>query len=81
MTPAEMQAFMHRAGHGDIFPKFDAADRAAIRADGKIPSLARWRPRLESGEVGIDALINAAGLESFSVDQKALDDRVRGLIG
>jgi transaldolase len=80
MTPAGLSAFMHQQGCGDVFPEFDADDLAAIRADGKIPSLERWRERLESGHVGVDALINAAGLESFALDQKALDDRVRGLI-
>ena len=79
LTP-EQYAVMRQHGAGDLFPRWSGADLEAIRADGKIPKLDRWRARLESGEVALDSLINMAGLQSFSDDQKALDDRVRGLL-
>ncbi len=81
MTPDQLVAFLRTNGAGDVFPEWSKADLDAIGADGKIPKLDRWRPRLESGAVGFDALINMAGLLSFSQDEKALDDRVRGLVG
>jgi transaldolase len=81
MTAAQFTAFMRRNGAADLFPEFDGGDLEAIRAGGKIPHLDRWQARLESGAVGIDALVNAAGLQSFAADQAALDDRVRGLTG
>jgi transaldolase len=80
MTATQLADFLRRQGAGDLFPEFTPDELTSIRNDGKIPSLARWQRRLEVGDVGIDALINVAGLESFSVDQAALDDRVRGLI-
>jgi transaldolase len=80
MTAPQLADFMRGNGAGDLFPAFEGGELEQIRAGGKIPSLARWRSQLESGRVGLDALVNAAGLESFAVDQKALDDRVRGLI-
>lgn len=80
MTPDQFVSFLRREGITDFFPEWSAADLDAIRADGKIPNLERWRARLESGSVGLDALFNRSGLESFAADQKALDDRVRGLL-
>lgn len=81
MTATQFADFLRRNGAGDLFPEFTPDELTSIRNDGKIPALQRWQRRLEVGDVGIDALINVAGLESFAVDQKALDDRVRGLIG
>ena len=48
--------------------------------DGKIPVYATWKSRLESGAIGLDALMNLSALQSFTTDQAALDDRIRGLI-
>jgi hypothetical protein len=81
MTAPQLVEFMRRNGAGDLFPDYSRSDLEAIRADGKIPKLDRWRSRIESGWAGLDALFNSSGLESFALDQKALDDRVRGLLG
>lgn len=81
MTPGDLAGFLRSHGAADVFPEWTAADLAALTAEGKIPKLSRWRTQLESGAIGFDALINAAGLCSFATDQKALDDRVRGLLG
>jgi transaldolase len=81
MTPAQLVAFMRREGFTDLFPEYTPEDLEAIRAHGKIPKLDDWRARIEAGKAGIDALFNTSGLQSFGLDQKALDDRVRGLLG
>ena len=70
----------HDMGVGDLFPRWQAADLDRIAADGKIPVHAHWQARIESGELAIDTLLNAAGFFAFAKDQKALDDRIRGLI-
>jgi transaldolase len=80
MSPGDVAGFLRAHGAADLFPEWSAADLEALTAEGKIPRLSRWRRQLESGAVGFDALINAAGLCSFATDQKALDDRVRSLI-
>jgi transaldolase len=80
MTAAQLVAFMRQHGAGDLFPEWTPAELEAIRADGKIPNAARWMPKLQSGACGFDAVINMAGLLSFAQDEKALDDRVRGLV-
>ena len=51
-----------------------------IAREGKIPKHASWAQRIAAGDTAADTLLNLAGLASFAADQKALDDRVRGLV-
>jgi transaldolase len=67
-------------GLGAALPAWSEANVERAAAVGKIPALADWRGRLESGEIGLDALMNLHGLRSFAADQEAMDDRIRGLI-
>ena len=71
----------HQAGAGDLFPRLGTADLAAIAADGKIPKHSRWEERIARGELAVDTLCTIAGLQSFTADQEALDERIRRLIG
>jgi len=70
----------HDAGLADLFPVFSEAEKEQIVKDGKIPVYKNWEKRLAEGSVSVDALLNAAGLASFTEDQKALDNRIRSLI-
>lgn len=81
MTGEGIVDFLHGQGVVDFFPRYTPEDARAFAADGKIPKLERWRARLESREIGLDSLFNQSGLYSFAADQKAFDDRVRGLLG
>ncbi|MBA3709530.1 MAG: transaldolase [Planctomycetes bacterium] len=80
-TAAELIDRAHAAGCGDCFPKLAPADLARIAADGKIPKHAAWAERIAKRELAIDTLLNLAGLASFTADQKALDERIRGNMG
>lgn len=64
-------------GAGALFPRWSAEDLRAIESDGKIPKYGRWKDRIRSGEVGLDALMSMSALGSFTTDQRQLDDRVR----
>jgi transaldolase len=75
-----LQDLFHAHGAGQLFPRLREADLAALAQDGKLPKRERWRARLASGEVGLDALLTAAGLLSFTADQAALDQRIASLI-
>ncbi len=77
----ELTARAREAGVRDMFPAMSSEDAAWIAKDGKIPKHARWEARVAAGELAVDTLLNLAGLASFTADQKALDDRVRKLIG
>lgn len=76
----ELRTLACDAGFTDLFPRFQPEEWAVLRADGKIPSWTRWREALGSGRLGLDALMNAAGLMSFVEDQSQLDQRVMSLI-
>lgn len=67
-------------GLGDMFRAWTPAERAEIRAAGKIPSWRRWGADLRSGRAALDDLMTQAALESFVTDQAQLDDRIRGLL-
>jgi len=68
------------AGFGPLLPDWSDAAVAAAAAAGKMPDFSTWRDRLASGEIGLDALMNLHGLHSFAADQRAMDDRIRGLM-
>jgi hypothetical protein len=80
LTGDKLMAVLEEQGLRDFFPRYSQEEIEAIRQDGKIPKLPRWKKRLEAGTTSIDALLNISGLHSFAADQKALDDRVRGLL-
>ncbi|MFB3892456.1 MAG: transaldolase family protein [Phycisphaerae bacterium] len=79
-APADLVRFF--AGHGcrDFLPDWSADQRARSLAEGKIPRIDNWRSELSSGACAMDSLMNLAGLGSFIADQKAMDDRVRGVL-
>jgi transaldolase len=79
-TGAEVVDRAHACGAGDIFPRLSEEDTQHIADDGKIPKHSRWADRVQSGEIAIDTLLQLAGLASFTKDQKALDDRIRGIV-
>jgi transaldolase len=80
-TGEELVRVAEDAGARDLFPRLSKDDRERIAKDGKVPKHEAWRSRVRSGELAMDTLLNLAGLASFAADQKALDDRIRRLIG
>jgi transaldolase len=57
-----------------LFADFSEAEQTEIREQGKIPKLARWK-----GRASLDTLMTEAAIQSFIVDQNALDARIRKL--
>ena len=80
MVPDDIVEHFEISGFHDFLPRWSDVDRAVVAADGKIPAFSRWKDRLASGQVGLDALMNLSAFYSFATDQKALDDRVRSLL-
>jgi len=80
-TADDVMTFFAGHGCGDLFPRWTEEQIAAGAAEGKIPRLATWSASLAAGEIGLDALMNLAGLLSFTADQHAMDDRIAGLMG
>jgi transaldolase len=69
------------AGITDLFPRMSDGELEQIEKDGKVPTYKRWQERVRSGTVAVDALMNLAGLGSFTSDQRQLDRRIAGLLG
>ena len=67
-------------GGGDLLVDWSDADIAASAAEGKIPSPQAWQDRLASGTIGLDSLMNLAGLNAFVKDQAAMDERVASVL-
>jgi hypothetical protein len=80
LTPGRLLHHFEEAGFGEFLPRWTDEETAAAAADGKIPSLKRWKRELASGELGLDALMNLAALQSFTADQAALDARIAALL-
>lgn len=82
-APDSSQELIERAGQmgtRDLFPALSEQDLSIIASDGKIPVHEKWKERIKGGELAIDTLLNLAGLASFTADQTALDERIRGLV-
>jgi transaldolase len=59
-----------------LFSGFNPQEQAEIRQKGKIPDAGRWK-----GRASLDDLMTESALQSFIVDQGALDGRIRKLTG
>ncbi len=80
MDGPALQAHFAAAGFLDFVPLWSQDDRDTIMQDGKIPVYDTWKAALASKSVGLDALMNLSALQSFTKDQQALDDRIRGML-
>jgi transaldolase len=59
-----------------MFHRFSSLEVVDIREQGKIPNWSRWE---DEKNVPLDDLFTQSALQSFAVDQAALDDRLRSL--
>jgi transaldolase len=80
LTPEQVVSHLEGAGL-NLFRDWTSEERATIEAEGKIPKYERWADDLASGRVALDDLMTTAALHSFIADQRALDTRIRGLLG
>jgi transaldolase len=80
-TPDDLIDFFAEHGCADVLVRWSKAEVDISTAEGKIPQLENWRDALADGIIGLDSLMNLGGLNSFATDQKAMDDRVRQVLG
>jgi transaldolase len=76
-TAAELLERATDSGARDLFPTLSKPDWKTIADDGKIPRHETWAARIASGELAIDTLLNYAALQSFTADQRDMDERIR----
>lgn len=79
-TGSELVHIAHEEGCEDMFPILTKEEKGFIVSEGKIPLHSRWSKKITEGKIAPDTLLTLAGLASFGADQKALDQRIRGII-
>ncbi|HUT30617.1 MAG TPA: hypothetical protein VMX13_12555 [Sedimentisphaerales bacterium] len=79
-TQGDLIDFFAEHGCADVLVRRSKAQIETSTTEGKIPKLENWRDALAGKSIGLDSLMNLAGLRSFATDQKAMDDRVRQVL-
>ena len=79
-SPADLISFFRKHQCGDVIVNWNKAQIAASTREGKIPQLHHWEGALESKLIGLDSVMNLAGLNSFATDQKAMDQRIKDVL-
>jgi transaldolase len=76
-TPDDLIDFFDSHGCGDVMVRWSDSQIKTSAQEGKIPQLDNWKELLAEKKIGLDSLMNLAGLNSFTTDQKAMDERVQ----
>jgi len=79
-TPDDLIGFFGEHGCGDFLVKWSSSETTISKKEGKIPRLENWEDALAEKAIGLDSLMNLAGLYSFATDQGAMDSRVRQVL-
>lgn len=79
-TPDDLVDFFKDHNCADIMVRWRDSEIETSTAEGKIPKLENWRDALADKSIGLDSLMNLAGLNSFATDQKAMDERIREVL-
>jgi transaldolase len=79
-TPTDLLNFFYDHGCSDVLHRWDEPEIALSNAEGKIPQLAHWDKALVDRIIGMDTLMNLAGLNSFASDQNAMDERIKNVL-
>ncbi len=79
-TPDDLINFFADHDCGDFLVKWTDSQVRTSAEEGKIPKLENWKDTLERKEIGLDSLMNLAGLNSFAADQRAMDERVKEVL-
>ncbi len=76
----DLAEFLSKNKCGDILPKWTDEQIKTSREEGKIPKLENWKDALADKKIGLDSLMNLAGLMSFTEDQAAMDKKVKEVL-
>jgi len=79
-TPDDLIDFFADHSCDDVLVRWTDAQIQTSKAEGKIPQLKNWKDDLAKKSIGLDALMNLAGLNSFIIDQQDMDDKVREVL-
>ncbi|WP_439184260.1 transaldolase family protein [Carboxylicivirga taeanensis] len=80
ISVSELVEQFHEYGCHDIFPDWNENELNHLKSDGKIPLHMKWAGKIENYQLGIDTLLNKAGLYAFVSDQQQLDNKIKGVL-
>lgn len=72
--------FFEAHGCHDFLVRWSNHEIATSAEEGKIPRLSNWVDQLTHRSIGLDSLMNLAGLNNFIADQREMDDHVRDVL-
>jgi transaldolase len=72
--------FFEAHGCSDVLVRWSNAEIATSAVEGKIPRLDNWSRQLADRSIGLDSLMNLAGLNSFTTDQREMDQHVQDVL-
>lgn len=74
--PEDLVNFFQAHDCHDFLVHWSNSQIATSREEGKIPRLEHWADALSEGSVGLDSLMNLAGLNTFTTDQNEMDNHI-----
>ncbi|MFA5554624.1 MAG: transaldolase family protein [Phycisphaerae bacterium] len=80
MTAEELVKFFGEHKCADILVPWTDEQMRFSSKEGKIPKLENWKQLLKDKTIGLDSLMNLAGLMSFTQDQMAMDAKVKEVL-
>jgi transaldolase len=72
--------FFEAHGCSDFLVRWSNSEIATSAEEGKIPKLSNWADQLGHRSIGLDSLMNLAGLNSFIADQREMDNHVKDVL-
>jgi transaldolase len=79
-TPDALVEFFRKHNCSDVLVPWSDSQIQTSAKEGKIPRIENWQKLLADKTIGLDSLMNLAGLNSFTTDQQAMDARVRQVL-
>ena len=79
-TAEQLVDFFEAHGCSDFLVRWSNSEIATSAEEGKIPKLSNWADQLAHGSIGLDSLMNLAGLNSFITDQCEMDNHVTDVL-
>lgn len=79
-TAPKLLDFFGRRDCGDVLVRWTDEQIKTSAAEGKVPKLENWLSPIAKGRIGLDALMNLAGWNSFDADQREMDAHVRDVL-
>jgi len=79
-TTTDLYEFFKENKCADVLVKWDNSQIETSYNEGKIPNLKNWTDALKSKKIGLDSLMNLAGLNSFKADQQEMDQRIKNVL-